>query len=281
MRLLSIIWWLKKLGFLFQKTYPGELFALTLTIIFAGIRPEGNRRSAFSNFLSQIFFTGIEAIPYITLLALVIGAITILQAVTIMPKLGGGDALGDVMVAVVIRELGPLITALFIAGRTGSAFSTFLGNMKVLHEIDALKSMGINPIQYQIVPAFFGTLVAMVGLTMIFSLVAVLGGYFIVLTIKAMAPGILTAHLSLGLFMDKIFESLSLMDVVLITVKPILFGVFISVIACYHGMSISIDIREVPKATRMTVVRSFVIIIICDMLLAIPFLLQAKEKLIL
>jgi len=264
-----------------QRNYFGRLFVLISAIFFSVFKQQGNRKSSFSTFVSQTFFTGVEAVPQITLLAVIVGALTILQAVTVLPKVGGGDALGGVMVAVVIRELGPLMTALFIAGRTGSAMSTYIGNMKVLQEVDALKAMGVDPYHYLIMPAFFATLVSMFCLTMLFNLVAVLGGYFFVWLLNLALPGIFTAHLSFPLFTEKIFEAMGLMDVLLGILKPLIFGIFISVIACYHGMNVGLDVREVPKATRATVVRSFVFIIVCDLILAVPSFLQIKEKLIL
>ncbi|MBF0432125.1 MAG: ABC transporter permease [Fibrobacteria bacterium] len=275
---MSVVGLLSKLGIIVQRTYFGKIVILSSAIIGSAFYKQGNQRASFNTFIGQTFFTGVEAIPHITLLALVVGAITILQAVTVMPKIGGGDALGGVMVAVVNRELGPLITALFIAGRTGSAMSTYIGNMRVMQEIDALKAMGINPLHYQIMPSFFATLLSLFGLTMIFNLVAIFGGYFIVWAMMFVIPGIFTAQLSISLFIEKIFVAMSLMDFFIGTLKPLIFGGLISVIACYHGMMVNSDIRDVPRATRATVVRSYVSIIIVDLILAIPIMLQLKDK---
>ncbi|MFC1584024.1 MlaE family ABC transporter permease [Fibrobacterota bacterium] len=278
---MGVIKLLNQVGAVFRKMYLGQLIILSFTIFFSSFKKLGNRKASFMTFINQTYFTGVEAAPQITLLAIIIGALTIVQAVTVMPKLGGGDALGGVMVAVVIRELGPLMTALFIAGRSGSAMSTYIGNMKVLQEVDALRSMGIDPLHFLIMPAFFATLVSMLCLTMLFNFVAVLGGYFIVWTVKIALPGLFSAHLSLPLFTEKIFEAMGIMDLVLVMVKPLIFGAFISVLACFHGMSVGLDVRAVPNATRMTVVRSFVLIITCDLLFAIPFFLQLKEQMVL
>ena len=258
-----------------------KLIVLSLEIFFSVFKKLGNRKASFSTFISQTYYTGVEAVPQIAILAAVVGAITILQAVTVMPKLGGGGALGGVMVAVVIRELGPLMTALFIAGRTGSAMSTYIGSMKMMQEVDALKAMGVDPLHYLIMPAFFATLVSIFCLTMLFNLVAVLGGYFIVWIMNIAIPGIFTAHLSLSLFTEKIFEAMGLLDISYGVAKPLIFGIFISVIACFHGMSVGLDVREVPKATRITVVHSFVFIIVIDLILSIPVFLQIKESMVL
>jgi phospholipid/cholesterol/gamma-HCH transport system permease protein len=268
-------------GTFVQQSYIGKLSILGSTICLSVFRKQGNRKSSFATFISQTYFTGVEAIPQIALLAMIIGALTILQTVTVMPKLGGGDELGFVLVAVVIREMGPLMTALFVAGRTGSAMSTWIGNMKIMQEVDALRAMGVDPLHFLIMPAFFATIVSMFCLTMLFNLVAVFGGFFIVSGINIAMPGIFTTQLSFGLFMEKIFEAMGFIDIIFGVVKPIFFGIFISVIACFHGMAVGLDVREVPKATRMTVVRSLVAIIVCDMILAVPVFFQLKEKMIL
>jgi len=257
------------------------MLVLGWTILFSPFRRQGNSKAAFGTFVSQTYFTGVEALPYICLIAIVVGALTILQTVTLMPKIGGGGAFGGVMVGVVIRELGPLITALFIAGRTGSAMATYIGNMTVLQEIDALKAMGINPIYYQIMPAFFATLVSLLCLTILFNMTAVLGGYMVVWSMKLLIPDFFSATLSFKVFIEKIFESLSFIDGFYTIVKPLIFGMFVSVIACYHGLIVSQDIREVPKATRISVVRSFVAIITSDLIMGIPFLIQAQQKILL
>lgn len=276
---MGVVGFLSFVGSWFKKTYFGQLLVLWWKILVSPFSRSGNRKAAYQTFVSQTFFTGVEAAPQIALLAMVIGALTILQAVTVMPKIGGGDAFGGVMVAVVIRELGPLITALFIAGRTGSAMATYIGNMRVFSEIDALRSMGVNPIYYQIMPAYFAILVSMLCLTILFNTVSVLGGYVLVWILNLAIPD-LGASLSLSLFIERTFEALTLWDGFYVIFKPILFGTFISVIACYQGFSASPDPREVPKATRMSVVRSFVAIIVSDLLLGIPVLIQAKDKII-
>ncbi len=278
MAITGVLAWL---GSFFRYSYLGRLLGLAIKIFMSLWGRQGNRKATFSTFISQTYFTGIEAIQHIAILALGVGALTILQAVTLMPKLGGGGALGDVMVGVVIRELGPLITGLFIAGRTGSAMSTYIGNMKVGQEIDALQAMGINPIHYQIMPAFFGTILSMVCLTVLFNSVAVLGGFFIVWIITLWVPEMLSAHISLGLFIEKIFQAMSLWDLILGVLKPVCFGIFIALMACYHGLNVGMDVREVPRATRMTVVRTYVTIIMFDFILGVPFLLQVRENIIL
>ncbi len=260
------------LGKRFLLSYPGELVALGASALSCLFHPPANRKSEFSQLVSRTYLTGVEAIPLVVFVALIIGTVTIVQAVSVMPKIGAGDYFGSVMVVVVIREMGPLFTAFLIAGRTGSALSTFLGNMKVQQEIDALRVMGINPTRYLIYPALMGTMIAMFGLTVLFNLTSILGGYFVVRSLAGIIPQFADLELSLGLFLERIFSSMSLVDGLLAIAKPVFFGMVISLISCYHGITVGNDTRQVPDATNRAVVNSFVFTIVFDLLFAVPLL---------
>lgn len=255
-----------------RRSYVGQLTELGLQASLCAVRKEGNRRQSFDQLMGQLYFIGVEAIPLVAFLALIIGSATILQASTVMPKIGAGDYFGNVMVLVVVREVGPLFTAFLVAGRTGSALSTYLGNMKVQQEIDALKTMGVDPVRYLVYPSFAATVISMFCLTVIFNLVAIFGGYLVVKMLSVFLSDFSEVQLSLTLFLERIFASMGIMDGVLGIVKPVFFGILVSVIACYHGINVSNDTRDVPKATTNGVVNSFVCITLFDTLFALPFL---------
>ncbi len=264
------------IGKIFRRSYVGHILELGVDASWCLFTRGGNRKNNLEHFLSQLYFTGVEALPLIAFLAVVIGSATILQAVTVMPKIGAGDYFGNVMVVVVIREVGPLFTAFLVAGRTGSALSTYLGNMQVQQEIDALRTLGIDPVRYLIFPSFAATVIAMFCLTVFFNLVAIFGGFFVVKTLSIFLPNLSGVELSLSIFLDRILASMGLMDGLLGIVKPVFFGFLVSIIACYHGMAVGNDIRDVPKATTRGVVNSFVFIILFDSIFAIPFLAQLE-----
>ncbi len=251
----------------------GQLMDLGLQAFWCAFQSkDGNRKQSLDQLVSQIYFTGVEAIPLVAFLALVIGTATILQAATVMPKIGAGDYFGNVMVLVVIREVGPLFTAFLVAGRTGSALSTYLGNMKVQQEIDALKTMGIDPVRYLVYPSFAAIVVSMFCLTVIFNMVAIFGGYLVVKLLAVTLSDFSDVQLTLSLFLERILASMGIMDGVIGIIKPFFFGILVSVIACFHGLNVTNDFREVPKATTNGVVNSFVCITLFDTLFAIPFL---------
>ncbi len=265
----SLLTWI---GMISRKSYLGQLLELGIKSSLCVFGGKANRRQSLQQMVGQTYFTGVEAIPLVAFLALVLGSATILQAVTVMPKFGAGDYFGNVMVIVIVREVGPLFTAFLVAGRTGSALSTFLGNMKVQQEIDALVAMGVDPVRYIVFPAFLATIVSLFCLTVVFNLAAIIGGFFVVQLLGLLVPDFSGMQLPLALYMDRIFSSMGVMDGVLGILKPLIFGAIIALVSCYHGITVSNDIRDVPKATTNGVVNSFVFIVLCDSILAIPFL---------
>ncbi len=255
-----------------RQAYFGQLAELGLRAIISGFRRTGNRKHHFEQVVTQLYFTGVEALPLVFFLALILGSATILQSATVMPRFGAGDYFGNVMVVVVVREVGPLFTAFLIAGRTGSALSTYLGNMKVQSEIDALRTLGVDPIRYLVFPAFAATVTSMFCLTVVFNLTAIFGGFFVVKILQIFAVNANGLELPFSLYMDRIFASMSFLDGIIGFVKPVVFGALVSLIASHHGITVGGDIREVPKATTHSVVNSFVAIILADSLFALPFL---------
>jgi len=259
-----------------RQTYGGQLAELGLRAVVSGLRRTGNRRHHFEQVVTQFFYTGVEALPLVFFLALILGSATILQSATVMPKFGAGDYFGNVMVVVIVREVGPLFTAFLIAGRTGSALSTYLGNMKVQSEIDALRTLGVDPIRYLVFPAFAATIAALFCLTVIFNLAAIFGGFFVVKVLHAFAANATGLELPFSLYMERILASMSLLDGLIGFAKPLVFGALVSLIASHHGITVGGDIREVPKATTSGVVNSFVAIILADSLFALPFLAKLE-----
>ena len=259
------------MGARWRASYPGQLAGLGFGAAACAVLPGGNRRQSMQQLISQVYFTGVEAVPLVFFLAVVIGGATILQAAAVMPKIGAGDALGSVMVLVVLREIGPLFTAFMVAGRTGSALATFLGNMKVQSEIDALRTMGIDPVRFLVYPALVATVFSVFALTILFNFTSLFGGYAIVSAFGLISPSAWDMQLSLGQFLDKVLAAMNPMDAVWMAGKPVCFGILIAVIACFHGLAVDNDMRQVPKATTRSVVNAFASVIVVDFFFAVFF----------
>jgi phospholipid/cholesterol/gamma-HCH transport system permease protein len=264
------------MGIRFRKSYFGRLLELGFQAVACFLPREGNRRQSLEQWTADVYSIGVESLPLVVLVALVIGSAVILQAATMMPKIGAGDYFGNVMVVVVVREVGPLFIAFLVAGRTGSSQSTYLGNMQAQSEIDALKTMGVDPVRYLVFPSFTATIISMFCLTIVFNVTAILGGFFVVRFLALFVPYFSEARLPLSMFLERIFASMGLLDGVFSIVKPICFGALVSIVASLHGLGVSRDICAVPKATTKGVVNAFAFIVLFDFLFAVPFLVRLE-----
>lgn len=208
----------------------------------------GNR-VAFNLLLRQILFTGIDAIPMITVISLLLGTIVIIQSTTQLPIIGGENFVGSVIVMVIVGELGPLITAIVVIGRSGSAIATEFGLMCINKEIEALEVMGINKTRILVLPRLLGCIIATVCLTIYFDLMAILGGY-IISRIQLTTP--------FDLYIHKIILSLEFSDIYVSLIKSAIFGIIIAILSSYHGLRVKRFATEVPQATTRAVISSIV-----------------------
>ena len=208
----------------------------------------------------QILFTGVDALPVVSGIALMIGIIIITQAGTQLPKLGAGGLVGNIIVVVVIRELGPLLTAFIVVGRSGTAITTELGNMRVAREVVALELMGIRVTRFIVMPRMVGMVLSLIALTLYFDVVSVVGGFFvarIVLTVPFDA------------FAQGITHSLSLLDVVVTFSKGAMFGTAVAAICSHHGLSVQSSYTEVPQQTTRAMINSLIICLVLDILITV------------
>ena len=207
----------------------------------------------------QIYFTGWESHLPVALLALMCGALVTTQTI----RFAGGDSVIVVkaMAWLFVRELGPLLAAMIIIARSCPAIASELALMKVRGELDSLRQMGISPLDYLIVARILGVSLALAVLTLLFELVAIIGG----LSFSAMFQNVSFLN-QIGRFVLVVdpFEFLGS------GIKGFAFGMLISAISCYHGMSVGTSVTEVPQAVIKAVTRSMVAVFICDLLLSAP-----------
>lgn len=208
--------------------------------------------------LRQILFTGYEALPLISFIALGIGGLVIMQGYNLLSNFGQGIWVHVILVTVIVTELSSIITALVVIARSGTAISTELGNMRVNREIDLLASFGVSPISYLVVSRLFGVMIAMLVLTLYFNIVAVLGGWFF---------SSLFSKLEFRAFMNDFLSVLKLADILMSLVKPVVFGFIIALVASYQGMQVERASTEVPQRTIKAVVNSIFLIIVTDLII--------------
>ena len=222
-------------------------------------------RTVFSVVSAQIYFTGFQALPLISVLALASGSIVILQSSTNLTLLGGGAILGDLMVAIVVRELAPLLTALIVIARSGTAVASEIGSMRVNREIEALESMGIHPLSYVVFPRLLGGILSVVCLAVYFVMVACMGGYLVVASLH---------DLPFMFYTDSLARAFSSADLGLFFLKNTFSGAIIFMISCYQGFLVKQSPHEVPQVTTKAVVNSVIYVVLFNMTVTILFYLS-------
>ena len=209
----------------------------------------------FSLIIKQLFFIGFQSLSVILLVSGFTGAVLAVQAEYTLSKFGATAFVGPAVALSLIRELGPVLTALMVIGRAGSAMTAELGIMKITEQIDALRSMAVDPVRYLMVPRFIAALIAVPLLTAIFNVVGIFGGYVI---------AVYNLGLGSGAFMSQMISAVTYIDVMSGFVKSVVFGICFVWIACYKGWTCGFGAVGVNRATTSSVVTASVVILVLD-----------------
>lgn len=201
---------------------------------------------------SQVYFTGYQALPLVLTIAAATGGVVILQASSQYNLLGGSAWIGQLMLVVVVREVGPLLTALIVIARSGTAVASEIGNMKANREIEALEVMGINPLSFIVFPRLVGGILSLICLALYFVLSAIFGGFLVARIFQQVA---------FNHYIDSIVQAFTLADVWLFGLKVFFSGAIIFTVACYQGFLVTAGPHEVPQVTTKAVVNSIVYVI--------------------
>jgi len=237
-------WFLSKVQTIID--FCGYTYLIIKTSV--GKKPGGYRIN-LNVLFKQILFTGVDALPLIAIVALAIGGISIIQSLTFLPRFGGESFIGNILLTVIVRELGPLLTGFIVIG------TTEIGNMVVSHEIEALESMGIDPIRYIVLPRIFGMTASLVSLNIYFNIFAIIGGYLVskLVLVTSFIP-----------FLQRLLESVVLSDLTVSLLKGFIFGILISLTCTYRGFSVKTSSTEVPQMTTKGVVNAITALFLAD-----------------
>lgn len=229
----------------------GHMFIFLVNAIYTIFRPPFK----FNMLLRQIRFMGSKSIVVILLTGSFTGMVLSLQIYYTLRKFGSEAMLGPAVALSIIRELGPVLSALMVTGRAGSALTAEIGIMRITEQIDALISMALNPVRYLVTPNIVAALIAFPLLTSIFDLIGIYGGYFV---------GVKLLGLSSGTYFSQMELFVSMEDIRVGLYKSLSFGVIVSWVCCYKGYFTSYGAEGVGKATTSAVVTSSVLILIWD-----------------
>jgi phospholipid/cholesterol/gamma-HCH transport system permease protein len=205
--------------------------------------------------IEQAKKAGLESLPLISLVALFIGIILALQTAYQLQRLGSEMYIASIVALSLVRELGPVITALVVAGRVGAAITAEIGSMQVTEQVDALQTLATNPIKYLVVPRFLALSLMLPILTIYADIIGIFGGYVICL---------LKLNVSSSMYLNLTFDSLLFKDLFTGLFKTVFFGMIIAFVSCYEGFNVEGGAEGVGGATTRAVVTTFILIIAAD-----------------
>lgn len=249
--------------------YVGDLARLTGGAARAAfIEPFRGRKISLSRAVHQAMSIGVEALPIVSLISFFVGTILALQGAYQLRKLGAMQLIADAVAIIMTRELGPLMTAIMVIGRSGSAFAAEIGTMKVNEEIDALETMALEPVHFLVVPKFLAMILMMPCLTTWADFMGVLGGGFF---------GVTNAGFTWGSYFQATLNALVLRDIVTGLIKSVMFGIVITAVGCQEGFQTGLGSEEVGRSTTSAVVKSIFLVIVVDLIFTALFYFTAPR----
>jgi phospholipid/cholesterol/gamma-HCH transport system permease protein len=222
-------------------------------------RPRAMRPSSLAR---HIYETGITAIPIVSLIAFLISVIVAYLGAQQLGRFGADIFVVDLVTISVLREMGVLLTAIIVAGRSGSAFAAEIGVMQLNEETDALRAMGMNPIELLVVPRLVALVIALPLLTVIADAMGLAGGGLL---------SLVNLHIPLSQFISRLRESLAPTTFWAGLIKAPVFAVLIAMVGTYRGMQVRESARELGRLTTVAVVQSIFLVILADALFAVLF----------
>ena len=238
----------------------GDLALLTGRAFAAMVRPPFET----GLWIAQMEQIGVRSLGVAGITTLFTGMVMALQTAYSLPTLGIKYYIGSVVAKSLVRELGPVLTALIVGGRIGSGMTAEIGTMKVTEQIDALRSMAADPVKKLVVPKLAATLFMLPALTIIGDALGILGGLIV---------AILQLNLPASLYWNDVLSSLTLADVASGIGKAFFFGYFIAIVGCYNGLTTTGGADGVGRATTNTVVLAAILVLISDFFLTKLFYL--------
>jgi len=249
--------------------YVGSLTTLAgRAAYFTFIAPFQGKPARIERSVSQAMEAGVRALPILSLITFFIGLILALQAAYELRRFGAMSFVASAVALSMTRELGPLITAVIVIGRSGSAFAAEIGTMQVTEEIDALETMAIDPVGFLVAPKFVAMIVMLPCLTIWANFMGILGGSLF---------GVLKADFTFQRYILASLDALYLRDVLTGLVKSFMFGITITAVGCQEGFNTGGGAEQVGRSTTKAVVVSIFLVILVDLVFTMLFFVMAQD----
>jgi phospholipid/cholesterol/gamma-HCH transport system permease protein len=237
-------------------TLAGQSAYVTFVAPFRGQRLHPERA------LHQAMAVGVGAIPIVSLITFFVGLIMALQSAYELRQLGAIQFVAGAVAVAILRELGPLLTAIVVIGRSGSAFAAEIGTKKVTEEVDALRTMAFDPVAFLVAPKFLAMLVMMPCLTVWADFMGVVGGSVF---------GVADAGFTIGSYFQATRDAIVARDIYTGLIKSVLFGLVITAVGCREGFSTGAGAEEVGRSTTSAVVTSIALVVAVDLVFTTLF----------
>lgn len=216
----------------------------------------------------QMMQIGVDALPMVSLMAICTGFILAMQGASELRRFGAIHYVIDLVAVGFTRELGPLLTAIAVSGRSGSAFAAEIGTMKVTEELDSLRVMALEPIEFVLAPKYLAAMITVPCLSVLSNLCGILaGGLFM----------FFSTHLSPMLYMRDVLESIQLRDVITGLIKSVAFATIIAQVSCLEGFRVRGGPDSVGRSTTSAVVKSTFLVIVADAVFTAIFYFTVKS----
>jgi len=243
--------------------YIGSLTTLACrAAYFTFVGPFRGKPLRLGRVVSQAMEAGVRALPILSLITFFIGLILALQSAYELRKFGALNYVASAVAASMTRELGPLITAILVIGRSGSAFAAELGTMKVTEEIDALETMAISPTRFLVTPKFMAMILMLPCLTIWANFMGIVGGAVF---------GVAQADFTWSRYLRASVDSLYVRDIATGLIKSVMFGITMTAVGCHEGLSTGAGAEQVGQAATKAVVMSIFLVIAVDLVFTALF----------
>jgi phospholipid/cholesterol/gamma-HCH transport system permease protein len=230
--------------------------------------PFVGNRYRWKTAVRQMLEIGVDAMPMVSLMAICTGFIFAMQGASELRRFGALRYVVDLVAVGFTRELGPLLTAIAVSGRSGSAFAAEIGTMKVTEELDSLRVMALEPVEFVLAPKYLAALISVPCLSVVSNVCGILaGGLFMFFSI----------HLSAALYLHYVFDAIVLRDVVTGLIKSVVFGTIIAQVGCLEGLRVHGGPDSVGRSTTSAVVKSTFLVIVADAIFTTIFYMTAKH----
>jgi phospholipid/cholesterol/gamma-HCH transport system permease protein len=215
----------------------------------------------WNDVVDQALAVGVQSLPILLLIGFLMGLIMSFQSVITLQRFGGEIYVPNMLGLVMFREMGPLVTAILLAARSGSAFAAEIGTMRVNEELDALTTMGISPVRFLVGPRILSSLAVVPVMTLFFNFASLVGGALVMLSIG----------FPLVTFTSRVFANVTAPDLIGSAIKMVVFSLLVAGVSCLKGLRTGGGASAVGRSTTGAVVSGLILITVADGLFAVLF----------